>query len=137
MSKLILIGSQGLLFIAAKAFAEQGVELMLCPRTGAHTFQRGTSCVMGSVVFFADIQSESLYAQAKAFAPEWILSIIFGQRIPAKFCQLASREALNFHPQGCRIVVRETLGFGLFGSAHRQRGSVFIGWSKNGTREMC
>ena len=99
MAKLILIGSQELLFIAAKTFFEQEVELMLCiPESERARFNEAQLTSFGSVVFFSDIQSESLYAEAKAFEPDWILSIIFGQRIPAKFCQLASREALNFHP---------------------------------------
>ena len=99
MSKLILIGAQELLVIAAKTFHEAGYELQLMvPEKERVSFDEKQLFSYGTVYFFDQISSTEAYEMAKAFAPDFILSIIIGQRIPASFCELAKREALNFHP---------------------------------------
>ena len=99
MAKLILIGTQEFLVIAAKAFLEVGYELLLMiPEEAKPNFDAESLNTLGSVVFFDQIRSDHCHQVAEAFEPDFILSIIFGHRIPDSFCALAKREALNFHP---------------------------------------
>ena len=99
MSKLILIGAQELLVIAAKTFKEMGYELLLMvPEVERSHFDEARLRSFGAVFFFEEIAEEQCFSTAEAFEPDFILSIIFGQRIPQSFCSLARREALNFHP---------------------------------------
>ena len=98
--RLLLIGIQNLLPIAARTFDELGYALLICvPREHWGIVAQHDLAALGHEVFqFDGIGSDEVHARAAEFAPDYILTIIFGERVPQTFTALAGRLALNLHP---------------------------------------
>ena len=98
--KLLLVGTEGLLGIAARAFREHGYSvLVMIPKDERDLLEpKGLLDVGCEVFYFTDIRSEEAHDKASDFGPDYMMSVIFESRIPASFCQLARVCALNFHP---------------------------------------
>lgn len=98
--KLILIGMEGLLTVAASVFDQQGYALLIfIPAEDDESVERGRLEALGHEIFeFERIDSDEAHQKAALFEPDYILSVVFEQRIPQSFCALARVCALNFHP---------------------------------------
>lgn len=93
--KVLLFGCDPVMSIAA---AEQLITL-------GHdvlyvTNKRRLNGVSGSITCLAydNINSDKTFEAAKRFAPDYILSIIFEDKIPDRIIETAQYHALNFHP---------------------------------------
>lgn len=93
--KILLFGCDPVMSIAA---AEQLIAL-------GHdvlyaTSRRRLNGVAGSLMCLAydDINSDKAFEAAKRFSPDYILSIIFDDKIPDRIIETAKHHALNFHP---------------------------------------
>ena len=93
--KVLLFGCDPIMSIAA---AEQlntlGHDVLYV------TNKRRLNGVAGSLMCLAydDIHSDKTFEAAKRFAPDYILSIIFEDKIPDRIIETAKYHALNFHP---------------------------------------
>lgn len=93
--KILLFGCDPVMSIAAaEQFIALGHDVLYA------TNKRRLNGVAGSLMCLAydEINSDKTFEAAKKFAPDYILSIIFDDKIPDRIIETAKHHALNFHP---------------------------------------
>ena len=97
--RILLIGLQEMLVEAVRTFVELGYTcLVFVPREQWRLVERHKLDELADTMCLDTIASDEAFARAEAFSPDFLLTIVFGERVPPRFIALAKRCAMNVHP---------------------------------------
>ncbi len=98
--KIGLIGQYSTTVEAVRALQQAGHTVeVFAPQSASAAFSKfGINNLVANVRYFDSIQSEETLNLFKHHAPEAILSVVFGGKIPQEIVDLAPAGAYNFHP---------------------------------------
>lgn len=98
--RLLLIGSDLLVVQAAQCFVSQGFSV--CVMLPENEVDAGIFDAVQSlgipVYWFESIGSDAAFKTAQSLHVHYMATLVFDERIPERFCALASIAALNIHP---------------------------------------